>query len=155
MKRWIYAAITFFFFFCLHNQAYANQRGVNGLIIGGGAGAIMGQTIGRNVESTILGATVGGILGAVIASEYSHSHQRTVIIKERPRRPHGRHVNYGPRHHQPKVVIIQPYNHGKKHFHKGRGHKKNNYRRSNVHYENRNRHNPRNHRPHQRNDRYR
>ena len=129
MKVWIKAAIVFFLFFSFHSQAYASDRSVNGLIIGGGAGAIMGQAIGRNVESTVLGATVGGILGAVIASSSSHNrHYNSVIIHDGPKGPHGRHFNYRPRHNQPRVVFSQP-NNNHKHYKKKHGHKK-------VHYNN-------------------
>lgn len=124
MKSLIKAVIVFFLFFSFHNQAYAGDRSVNGLIIGGGAGAIMGQAIGRNVEATVLGATVGGILGAVIASGNSHNrHHNSVIIHDRPRGPHGRHFNYRPRHNGPLVAFSQPHNNNRKHYKKKRGHK--------------------------------
>ena len=85
--------------------ANANDRGVNGLIIGGGAGAIMGQAVGRNVESTIIGATVGGIIGAVLGAEGSHSYRERVIVHEAPRNSRrDRRINYSPRNHSPRIV---------------------------------------------------
>ena len=53
----------------ISHTAFGNDRAVNGLILGGGGGALMGQAIGRNTESTIIGATVGGILGYIIGNE--------------------------------------------------------------------------------------
>lgn len=142
MKQLINAAIAIFLFFCLQSQVYANQRGVDGLIIGGGAGAIVGQAIGRNAESTILGATVGGILGAVIASENSYRHHRPVIVHQRPTGPHGRYFNYTPRHQSPRFVYNPPHNHGKKHYKKVYGYKRDGCNRYSDRY--------RTHRPHYR-----
>ncbi len=56
------------------SSAFGRDRAVNGLIIGGGSGALVGQAIGRNTESTVIGATVGGILGYIIGNETRHSH---------------------------------------------------------------------------------
>ncbi|TKB09350.1 hypothetical protein [Desulforhopalus sp. IMCC35007] len=89
-----------------NSYSYAGGSRVNGVIIGGGAGAVMGQAIGRNVESTLLGATVGGILGAVIATENSRNHHNPIVVQDRPRGPHGRDFNYAPRHQRPEIVYI-------------------------------------------------
>lgn len=126
-KRITILSIGFLLLIC-NSAAYADNRGVNGLIIGGGAGAIMGQAIGRNVESTVLGATVGGILGAVIASESSYRHHRQVVVHHPPSPPHGRHFNHAPRHQAPRIFYNQPH-HGYKYYTKNhhfkRGHHKN------------------------------
>ena len=95
--------------FILSSQAQANDRGVNGLIIGSGTGAILGQAVGRNVESTLIGATLGGVLGAVIASESSYGHQNIHRIHQRPRGPHGRDFNRAPRHAPPRVIFNPPH----------------------------------------------
>ena len=52
----------------LSHTVFGGDRAINGLILGGGSGALMGQAIGRNSESTIIGATVGGILGYIIGN---------------------------------------------------------------------------------------
>jgi len=65
------AAITM-----ISSHAFAQNHSIQGLAIGGSAGAIAGQAIGRNVESTIIGATIGGVLGAVIGSEMHPVHHR-------------------------------------------------------------------------------
>lgn len=54
--------------------AEASTRQVGGLIIGGGTGAIVGQAVGRNPESTIVGAAVGGVVGLIIGSELDRHH---------------------------------------------------------------------------------
>jgi len=59
-------------------NAEASNKQVGGLIIGGSTGAIVGNTIGKNTESTLIGATVGGVLGYVIGSELD-KHHRPVI----------------------------------------------------------------------------
>ncbi len=48
---------------CLSN--YAQQGGAGGAA----AGALLGQAIGRNTESTLLGAAIGGVLGYVVGNE--------------------------------------------------------------------------------------
>lgn len=143
MKILFKITITVSLILSLCNIASANDRGVNGLIIGGGAGAIMGQAVGRNVESTIIGATVGGIIGAVIGAESSHHRSKRIIIQERPHyRNQGRHhQNYSQRNHSPQIEYNRPPHRGPKYQRdtiivyqqykgKGKGHYKNdnNYR---------------------------
>lgn len=87
----------------------ASDRGTRGLIIGGGAGAIMGQAVGRNVESTIIGATVGGILGAVIGTEKSHSHHKNIIIQQTVSGKNGRHYSKHTRLDSPRFIHKRPH----------------------------------------------
>ena len=110
MKVLIKLSCALSLIFCLSGIANATDRGVNGLIIGGGAGTLMGQAVGRNAESTMIGATVGGIIGAVIGAENSHQQQERIILHKGP---HGRHFNHRPRHNSPHVVynIPQPRDH--------------------------------------------
>ncbi len=44
----------------------AEQRAGTGAVLGAGAGALAGQAIGQNTESTLIGAAGGAILGAVV-----------------------------------------------------------------------------------------
>lgn len=67
--------ITAMIFFALTlTTAKASSRQVGGLIIGGGTGAIVGQAVGHNPESTIVGAAVGGVVGLIIGSELDRHH---------------------------------------------------------------------------------
>ena len=50
---------------CANPGMYNTQRGA---AIGGGLGAVMGQAIGRNTESTLIGAGVGTLLGSVLGN---------------------------------------------------------------------------------------
>ena len=52
----------------------------SGALIGAGAGAIAGQAVGHNTESTLGGAAIGAGIGYIVGSEYGHT-----------RRPHGGH----------------------------------------------------------------
>ncbi|MFT5698210.1 MAG: hypothetical protein ACI8ZB_001064 [Desulforhopalus sp.] len=108
MKTLINLTVALFLLFFVQSQVFASDRGVNGLIIGGGAGALMGQAVGRNVESTIIGATVGGIIGAVIGAESSSRRHDTIIVQKPPRGPHGRYYNHSPRHNAPTIVYSKP-----------------------------------------------
>jgi len=53
----------------LVSPASSQDRGVNGLIIGAGGGALLGQAIGRSTEGTLIGTAVGGMLGYIIGNE--------------------------------------------------------------------------------------
>jgi hypothetical protein len=55
-------------------NGHAGNRQVGGLVLGGGTGAIIGQTIGKDTESTLVGATVGGVLGVIIGNELERNH---------------------------------------------------------------------------------
>ncbi len=44
----------------------AGYRTETGAAIGAGAGALAGQAIGRDTESTLIGAALGGITGAMV-----------------------------------------------------------------------------------------
>lgn len=85
----------------LFSNACASHRQLDGLLIGGGTGAILGQAIGHDAESTIVGATVGGVVGLMIGSELD-SHHRVVYHHPVHRRPVITHVirqhNYRDRH---------------------------------------------------------
>lgn len=59
-------------------NAEASNKQLGGLIIGGSAGAVVGNSIGKNTESTLIGATVGGVLGYVVGNELD-KHHRPVI----------------------------------------------------------------------------
>ncbi len=97
------------------HKATAGDQAINGLLIGGGSGAIIGQSIGRNVEATIIGATLGGVLGAVIGSDLERSgnrHRPTVVqeVYHQPPPPpyyreHRGHAGRG--YHQPPQQICR------------------------------------------------
>jgi hypothetical protein len=46
----------------------AGYRTQTGAAIGAGAGALAGQAIGHNTESTLIGAALGGLTGAVVGN---------------------------------------------------------------------------------------
>lgn len=112
MKVLFKLVITLSLIASLASMANANDRIINGLTIGGGAGAIMGKAVGRNVESTIIGATVGGIIGAVIGAESSQRHRERVVIYEPSRRQHNRHFNHSPRSYFPRYTHNRPHSRG-------------------------------------------
>ena len=116
MKRILTSITIFVSFLCFFNNAHAQNNAVNGIIIGGGAGAIAGQAIGRNTESTIIGATVGSVLGLIVGSEVHrrpyrpHRYQPPVVVYK-PARPH--HPHY------PKYVPKHKKHYSKERFHRG------------------------------------
>jgi uncharacterized protein YcfJ len=50
--------------------------GTNGAMIGGGIGALAGQAIGHNTESTLIGTGVGALGGLIIGNEVEHQNRR-------------------------------------------------------------------------------
>lgn len=82
MKRYVYiltslVILTMVIVSCapMPPDRYNTQRGA---AIGAGAGALIGQAIGRNTESTLIGLAAGTILGALVgnASDQSYAAQR-------------------------------------------------------------------------------
>ena len=51
------------------NSIPAGEKGMWGGAAGAGAGAIIGQAIGRDTKATLLGAAIGGLLGYVTGTE--------------------------------------------------------------------------------------
>lgn len=51
------------------NQVEAQENGMNGLLLGAGSGALIGQAIGRNTEATLIGTAVGTMLGYIAGNE--------------------------------------------------------------------------------------
>jgi len=50
-------------------EVRAADRGIDGLLLGAGGGALVGQAIGRDKEATLIGTAVGGMLGYVMGNE--------------------------------------------------------------------------------------
>lgn len=107
MKKLQIAILTAAACTLISSHALAQNHSVQGLAIGGSTGAIAGQAIGRNAESTIIGATIGGVLGAVIGSGMHSSHHVVTgppVVHHRvvtPRPVVYKHVNPAPRHYRP------------------------------------------------------
>jgi len=54
--------------------AQAHRKdGLEGLLIGGASGAIIGQAIARDVEGVIVGSIIGGTLGLIIDRDLDHA----------------------------------------------------------------------------------
>ena len=47
-------------------EAKAQDAGINGLLMGAGGGALVGQAIGRDTKGTLIGTAVGGMLGGML-----------------------------------------------------------------------------------------
>lgn len=50
------------------SQTPQQQRATTGAALGAAGGALVGQAVGRNTESTLIGAGAGALLGAVVAT---------------------------------------------------------------------------------------
>ena len=61
---------------CAHPGRYNTQKGA---AIGGSLGAITGQIIGKNTESTLIGAGVGTLLGSIVGN---YEDQRAAALRE-------------------------------------------------------------------------
>jgi hypothetical protein len=45
------------------------NKGIGGLLLGAGGGALAGQVIGRNTESTLIGTALGTMVGYIVGNE--------------------------------------------------------------------------------------
>ena len=62
---------------------YNTQRGA---VIGAGAGALLGQAIGRNTEGTLIGLAAGTIMGALVGNAMDQDYQaaRDAAANQKP-----------------------------------------------------------------------
>ncbi|MBM9519576.1 glycine zipper 2TM domain-containing protein [Desulforhopalus vacuolatus] len=97
MNRTTFFLLTTALFSILSTNAFAGPRTLNGMLIGGGIGALAGQAIGRNTESTIVGTAAGSVIGFAIGNSRESQHHYTPVrpIPERYQERH-RPVRYVP-----------------------------------------------------------
>ena len=75
---------------------------LRGVILGAGGGALLGQALGRNTQSTVIGSAVGGVVGYLVGTEMDRgrtfSYPRSHSHYDRPR-----HHRYEPtvQYHEP------------------------------------------------------
>jgi len=46
-----------------------NHNDIRGVIVGAGGGALLGQVIGRNTQSTVVGTAIGSVVGYLVGNE--------------------------------------------------------------------------------------
>lgn len=73
MKSLNLAIITALLIATTTQELKAEERGMNGLLLGAGSGALVGQAIGRDAEATLIGTAVGGVLGYMVGNEMDRS----------------------------------------------------------------------------------
>jgi hypothetical protein len=77
--------LSIFVISCAHYppDRYNTQRGA---LIGAGAGALLGQAIGRNTAGTLIGLAAGTILGGLVGNAMDQDYQaaRDAVRSERP-----------------------------------------------------------------------
>lgn len=78
MKRLNIALIALLFSTSIISNAHADHNATNGVIIGAGSGAILGQAIGQDTEATLIGTAVGGLFGYMIGNEMDRNGNRVV-----------------------------------------------------------------------------
>jgi uncharacterized protein YcfJ len=105
MKKLIIGIITTITVCAATSQAYSTDRVLAGTLIGAGSGALIGQAIGGDTESTVLGTAIGGIVGFTAGSLHQQNHVSSSIhigynssYSERYHRPYKGHGNYYPSH---------------------------------------------------------
>ncbi len=67
-------------------QTEPQRRATNGALIGGGVGALAGQALGGNTESTVIGAAGGALLGAVIGQSTTPQRRGEQLCRYQDRR---------------------------------------------------------------------
>jgi uncharacterized protein YcfJ len=106
MKKLIIATITLITVFAATSQAHSSDRIVTGTLIGAGSGALIGQAIGGDTESTLLGTAIGGFVGLTASSLHHQSHVSSSVhigynsyYPKKYRNNHKGQRYYHPRHH--------------------------------------------------------
>lgn len=71
------------------DQARAGSNGLNGMLLGAGSGALIGQAAGRNTQSTLIGTAVGAMIGYALdngGGQPSYGYQpRTIVVRPESR----------------------------------------------------------------------
>lgn len=96
MKRVTIMLFAIFFSFVFIMESQAGNRAVNGLLIGAGSGAILGQAAGKNTESVLIGTAIGGAVGYAIGNSmdnprreiYHNYNSRPVVYRYQEYQPH-------------------------------------------------------------------
>lgn len=65
-------------------EARAQDSGINGLLMGAGGGALVGQAIGRDTKGTLIGTAVGGMLGYMVGNEMDRDRYGRVYGSAQP-----------------------------------------------------------------------
>ncbi|MGI9537414.1 MAG: glycine zipper domain-containing protein [Desulfocapsaceae bacterium] len=61
------------------------NKGIKGLLLGAGGGAIAGQAIGRDTQSTLIGTTIGTLVGYMVGNEMDKNSIQFQDIGYQPR----------------------------------------------------------------------
>ena len=62
-------------------EARAADRGLDGLLLGAGGGALVGQAIGRDKEATLVGTAVGGMLGYMVGDSMDRAGEGYTVTR--------------------------------------------------------------------------
>ena len=123
MKKTIIAAITLITVLLITSPSFANDRVLNSTLLGAGGGALLGQAIGGNTESTLIGTVIGGAIGLTAGSRYYDGHgSSSVHVKYHSHQPqyyHRGHKSYRYKDHHYKKYHHRPhYKQYRKHFYR-------------------------------------
>lgn len=72
-----------------------SHNDIRGVIVGAGGGALLGQVIGRNTQSTVVGTAIGGVVGYLVGSEMDKREVYSTNVVYRQKQP-VRHEYYEP-----------------------------------------------------------
>lgn len=83
MKK-LLAVVTIALGLACADKAGAGSSGINGTLLGAGSGALIGQAVGRNTESTLVGTAVGAMIGYALdnggARGQSYGYQPRMVV---------------------------------------------------------------------------
>lgn len=121
MKRLLYIIVLVVFFAagCTTPGYYNTQRGA---VTGAGLGALAGQTIGRNTESTLIGAGIGGLMGTVIGNSYDQQAQQYRDYQVREPVSRQQYDNYRPRDQYDRQYYHDRQNYHDRQYHRYHSH---------------------------------
>lgn len=86
MKK-LFFTIVFIFTVAANAQAervITINKGISGLLLGAGGGALAGQAIGRDTESTLIGTAVGTMVGYIVGNEMDKGQGQPLQVMQQP-----------------------------------------------------------------------
>jgi hypothetical protein len=79
MRKWILIILVLIMSMGTASISSAGDLAANGLFLGAGSGALIGQAIGRNTEATLVGTAIGGVLGYIVGNEQEKAYAREPV----------------------------------------------------------------------------
>ncbi len=83
MKKFLLVGIVTLASATIAQASGHNHNDIRGVIVGAGGGALLGQAIGRNTQSTVMGTAIGSVVGYLVGKEMDNTRYSRVVTHHR------------------------------------------------------------------------